>query len=112
MRPPFITGRSDTVIVPEQKSLPVSDAATVVWTLHRASDLAQCLLCPVGDRIEFHIRMTDEIVVSQHCSGPEHALFVANVWWSALIARGWTDDTGLAAPASSSAEANDVAARY
>jgi hypothetical protein len=93
MKPTFITGLPAHVTASEPAPSAAPGAVTVVWTLRRATDLAQCLLYTLGDRIEFHIRMTDEIVVSQHCSGLEHAQFVANLWWSALVARGWNGES-------------------
>jgi hypothetical protein len=66
-----------------------SPTAAIAWTLHKGHDSAQCVLCPLGDRIELHIRMKEEVIVSQHCRGPEQAAFVSNAWFGALITRGW-----------------------
>jgi hypothetical protein len=41
--------------------------------------------------VDLHITMTDDVVMSQHCSGPEHATATSNLWRTALIERGWVD---------------------
>jgi hypothetical protein len=66
--------------------------AVVAWTLRKSPHWAQCVLYSIGDRVELHIRMTEEVIVSQYCRGSEHAAFVADVWFGALIARGWRED--------------------
>jgi len=35
--------------------------------------------------------MTDDVVMSQHCSGPEQATATSTLWRRALIERGWVD---------------------
>jgi hypothetical protein len=69
-------------------SLDSPDAA-VAWTLRKGGDSTQCVLCPIGDRVELHIQMKDEVIVSQHCRGPDQAAFVSNIWLAALTTRGW-----------------------
>ena len=69
-------------------SLDSPDAA-VAWTLRKGGDSAQCILCPIGDRVELHIKMKEEVIVSQHCRGPVQAAFVSNSWLAALTTRGW-----------------------
>jgi hypothetical protein len=66
-----------------------SPDAIVAWTLRKAEHRAECVLRSVGDRIELHIRMQEDVLVSQHCRGPEQAEFVSNTWFAALTARGW-----------------------
>lgn len=63
----------------------------VAWRLRRGDDSAWCVLRPVGDRVDLHITMTDDVVMSQHCSGPDHATATSNLWRTALIERGWVD---------------------
>jgi len=46
----------------------------------------------VGDRIELHISMTRDVVMSQQCNGPDQAAAISNAWWLALINRGWIED--------------------
>lgn len=72
-----------------------SPNAVVVWTLWKAGQPAQCIVCPVGDRVELHITMTEEVVVSQQCRGPEQAAFLSNTWLEALKSRGWRDATSV-----------------
>ena len=74
------------------RSLPGSTNALVSWTLRRAGDSARCVLRTIGDRVELHITMTDEVVMSQQCGGPEQAYAVSRSWWSALIDRGWIEE--------------------
>jgi hypothetical protein len=69
----------------------VDRANRIAWTLYRAQDVAQCLLSAVGDRIELHITMTLDVVMSQQCSGPEQAAAVSSAWRLALVNRGWVD---------------------
>jgi hypothetical protein len=66
-------------------------SARVSWRLRRADDSAQCLLRTVGDRVDLHITMTHDVVMSQQCSGPGQALAMSRVWWSALVDRGWVE---------------------
>jgi hypothetical protein len=50
------------------------------------------VLRAIGDRVELHITMTHEVVMSQQCGGPEQAYVVSKTWLSALIDRGWIED--------------------
>jgi hypothetical protein len=68
-----------------------SPDALVVWTLCKAGHLAHCIVCPVGDRVELHITMTEQVIVSQQCRGQEQAAFVSNTWLEALRSRGWRE---------------------
>lgn len=63
----------------------------VAWRLRRDTDSARCVVCTVGDRVELHITMTQDVVMSQQCTGPAHASAIAYAWWSALIDRGWVE---------------------
>jgi hypothetical protein len=71
---------------------PASADAVIVWTLWKAGRPAQCIICPVGDRVELHITMTEEVVVSQQCRGQEHVDFLSNTWLEALKSRGWREN--------------------
>jgi hypothetical protein len=71
--------------------LPRPSGTVASWRLQRAGHSAQCLLRTVGDRVELHITMTHDVVMSQQCSGPEEALAISRVWWSALVDRGWVE---------------------
>jgi hypothetical protein len=64
-------------------------AATVLWTLIRGGEFAQCIRCPDGERIKLHIRTTEGLDVSQQCRGPEQAEFVSSICLAALNTRGW-----------------------
>lgn len=77
--------------IPSDGPLPGLSGTVVSWRLQRAGDRAQCLLQTVGDRVELHIRMTHDVVMSQQCSGPEQALAISRLWWSALVDRGWVE---------------------
>jgi hypothetical protein len=68
----------------------LSDTLTS-WRLQRADNSAHCLLRTVGDRVELHITMAHDVVMSQQCSGPDQALAVSRAWWSALVDRGWVE---------------------
>jgi len=63
----------------------------VAWRLRRGADSAWCILRAVGDRVELHITMAHDVVMSQHCSSPEHASATSDLWRAALIERGWVD---------------------
>jgi len=71
--------------------LPPLSGTVATWRLRRAGHSAHCLLRTVGDRVELHITMTHDVVMSQQCSGPEEALALSRVWWSALVDRGWVE---------------------
>jgi hypothetical protein len=86
---PNVVSESDVTRQIDRTASSVTPDATVAWTLRKGDDCAQCVLCPLGDRIELHIRMKEEILVSQHCRGPEHATFVSHTWFAALRTRGW-----------------------
>jgi len=60
--------------------------------LRRSGDSARCVLRAIGDRVELHITMTDEVVMSQQCGSPEQADVVSRAWWSSLIDRGWIEE--------------------
>jgi hypothetical protein len=77
--------------IPSDRPLPRLSGTLASWTLQRAGHSAQCLLRTVGDRVELHITMTHDVVMSQQCSGPEEALAISRVWWSALVDRGWVE---------------------
>jgi hypothetical protein len=62
------------------------------WALRRSQDAARCVLCTVGDRIELHISMTHDVVMSQQCIGPDQAAAISNAWRVALINRGWIEE--------------------
>jgi hypothetical protein len=61
----------------------------VAWTLERDGDSARCVLGSVGDRVELHISMSHDVVLSQRCGSPEQAAAVSDAWWMALVSRGW-----------------------
>jgi hypothetical protein len=63
----------------------------VAWRLRRGADSAWCILRAVGDRVDLHITMAHDVVMSQHCSGLEHAIATSSLWRTALIERGWVD---------------------
>jgi len=63
----------------------------VVWRLRRGNDLAWCVLQPVGDRVELHITMAHDVVMSQRCNGLAQASATSTLWRSALVERGWVD---------------------
>jgi hypothetical protein len=66
----------------------------ITWTLHRSRDSARCVLQALGDRVELHITMTHDVVMSQQCSGLDQAMAVSHAWWRALVNRGWISDQG------------------
>ena len=61
------------------------------WQLQRSGESAHCVLRAVGDTVELHIAMSDEVVMSQQCRDREEASAVAHAWWSALLDRGWVE---------------------
>jgi hypothetical protein len=63
----------------------------VRWTLERSGQTAQCVLQTVGDTLELHISMTEDVVLSQQCRGPEQAYALSQAWWAALVERGWSE---------------------
>ena len=67
--------------------------ARVAWMLRRHHESARCVVCTIGDRVELHITMTHDVVMTQQCSGPEQAAAISNAWWVALMKRGWIDAT-------------------
>jgi len=66
-----------------------SPEAAVAWTLRKGDESAQCILCPVGDRVELQITMQEELLISRQCRGPEQAASVSKNWLAALTTRGW-----------------------
>jgi len=70
------------------------------WQLRRRDAFARCILRNIGDRVELHIAMSHDVVMSQQCAGPEQASAIARAWRAALIERGWveTDSTVLVRP--------------
>lgn len=69
-----------------------STPTVIAWTLRRAGDVAECRCRTIGARIELDLTMSDTVIVSQPCSGPDRAAFVSNVWRKALIQCGWRAD--------------------
>jgi hypothetical protein len=69
--------------------------AVVAWTLQREGDFARCLLGVVGDRVELHIAMTHDVVMSQRCNSPEQASAISGAWRNALVSRGWLTDEAI-----------------
>jgi hypothetical protein len=67
--------------------------ARIAWQLRRDDASARCLLLSSDDRVELHITITHDVVMSQQCSGREQAEAVSSAWWSALVERGWSDTT-------------------
>jgi hypothetical protein len=63
----------------------------IAWRLRRGADSAWCVVRAVGDRVELHITMAHDVVMSQSCSGPAQASVTASLWRAALIERGWVD---------------------
>lgn len=61
------------------------------WKFEQSGESAHCVLRAVGDRVELHISMSDEVVMSQQCRDREEASAVARAWWSALMNRGWVE---------------------
>lgn len=43
----------------------------------------------VGDRVELHISMIHDVVMSQRCNSPEQASAISGAWRNALVSRGW-----------------------
>lgn len=70
-----------------------SPSTRVAWMLRRHHESARCVVCTVGDRVELHITMTHDVVMTQQCSGPDQAAAISNAWWMALLKRGWIDAT-------------------
>ena len=70
----------------------IDAAGRIAWTLRRRQESARCVLSAIGDRVELRITMTRDVVMSQQCSGPDHATALANTWWMALVSRGWIED--------------------
>ena len=84
---------NDTLLSRSGFPVPPTEASDrqVVWRLRRGNDLAWCILQPVGDRVELHITMAHDVVMSQRCNGPEQASATSTLWRSALVERGWVD---------------------
>jgi hypothetical protein len=68
-----------------------SPRTRLAWRLQRGADAARCVICTVSDRVELHITMTRDLVMSQQCKGPDQASAISSAWWSALIDRGWIE---------------------
>ena len=70
------------------------------WQLRHRDAFARCILRSIGDRVELHIAMSHDVVMSQQCAGPEQASAIARAWRAALIERGWeeTDATVIVRP--------------
>lgn len=86
---PVSTDCSQVTAANELSAAVDSANAAVAWTLRRRGDSARCILCSIGDRVELHITMREEVLVSQQCRGAEQAAFVSNTWLAALLTRGW-----------------------
>ena len=67
-----------------------------VWHLQRNDASARCVLRNIGDRLELHIAMTDDVVLSQQCAGPEQASAISARWRTALVERGWVEAAPIA----------------
>ena len=64
----------------------------VTWTLRNGVDSARCALYEVGDRVDLHIQMTDEVVISQRCPDPQQARALSEAWRAAFLSRGWSEE--------------------
>ena len=65
----------------------------LLWRLRRGADSAWCIVRTTGDRVELHITMAHDVVMSQRCNNPAQASATSNSWRAALIERGWVDAT-------------------
>lgn len=63
----------------------------VAWQLRRGGDSAWCIVRTLGDRVELHIAMAHDVVMSQRCSNATQASATSNLWRAAMVERGWVD---------------------
>ena len=84
-------GPGATSVRPSDLRSSVAPGMVCSWRLQRSGDSAHCVLRALGDRVELHIAMSDEVVMSQQCRDREEASAVAHAWWSALLDRGWVE---------------------
>jgi hypothetical protein len=85
------SGHGTRSVTPSSARSSAAIESHVSWRLQRAGDSAQCCLRTVGDRVELHITMTHDVVMSQQCRGPEEVSAISHAWWSALVERGWVE---------------------
>jgi hypothetical protein len=83
---------SEPSVLAQPRTAASGAESRIAWTLHRSQDSARCVLRAVGDRVQLHITMTHEVVMSQQCSGPDQAAAISSAWWLALVNRGWIGD--------------------
>ena len=86
---PRLHARHDSTLTGAHHSSMSASNIVVAWTLQRDGDAARCVLGAVGDRVELHISMSHDVVLSERCSSPEQAAAVSDAWWMALVNRGW-----------------------
>jgi len=63
----------------------------LAWRLRRGADSAWCIVRTLGDRVELHITMAHDVVMSQRCNDSAQASATSNSWRAALLERGWVD---------------------
>jgi hypothetical protein len=69
----------------------MTSTADIAWEMRRDGELAQCILRTLRDRVELHMWMTHDVVMSQSYSGPEQASAISAAWRRALTHRGWIE---------------------